>query len=52
MIALLAGILMLATFALIAGGAYLITKGNDRKRGGLMLVAAAVMFANVLIMTL
>lgn len=46
-----AGILVLATFAMIAGGAYLITKGHDRKRGVLMLVLAIVMFLNVLIMT-
>ncbi|MEP6785594.1 MAG: hypothetical protein ABI898_07615 [Sphingomonadales bacterium] len=49
---LLAGILMLAVFALIAGGIYLLRKGSDRKRGTLMLIAAVVMFANVLIMTL
>lgn len=48
----LAGILMLAVFALVAGGIYLLRKGSDRKRGALMLVAAVVMFANVLIMTL
>ena len=52
MTALLAGILMLATFALTVGGSYMLTKGNDRKRGVLMLVAAVVMFANVLLMTL
>lgn len=48
---LVAGVLVLATFAMIAGGAYLITKGHDRKRGMLMLVLAVVMFVNVLIMT-
>jgi hypothetical protein len=46
------GLLMLAVFALIAGGVYLIRQGRDRKRGTLMLVAAAVFLANVLIMTL
>jgi hypothetical protein len=51
-IALLAGILMLATFALTVGGCYMLTKGNDRKRGALMLAAAVVMFGNVLIMTM
>ncbi len=46
------GLLMIAVFALTAGGIYLIRKGQDRKRGTLMLVAAAVFFANVVIMTL
>lgn len=42
-------ILMLAGFALGAGGVYLIAKQRDRQRGGLMIVAALVMFANVAI---
>jgi hypothetical protein len=42
-------ILMLAGAALLAGGLYLILRMGDRKRGGLMLVAALVMFANVAI---
>jgi hypothetical protein len=46
------GLLMLAVFALSAGGVYLIRARRDRKRGVLMLVAAAVFFANVLILTL
>jgi hypothetical protein len=46
------GLLMLAVFGLAAGGVYIIRQGRDRKRGTLMLVAAAVFLANVLIMTL
>lgn len=46
------GLLMLAVFALTAGGIYLIRQGRDRKRGALMLVAAVVFLANVVIMTL
>lgn len=42
-------ILMLAGIALIAGGLYLILRRQDVKRGLLMLVAAAVMFGNVVI---
>lgn len=49
---LAAGLLMLAVFALTAGGIYLLRTGKDRKRALLMLIAAAVFFANVLIMTL
>ncbi len=44
-------ILVLATFALAAGGAYLLIKRRERKQGLLMLIAAAVMFGNVLIWT-
>jgi hypothetical protein len=46
------GLLMLAVFALAAGGIYLLRTGGDRKRGILMLVAAAVFLGNVLIMTI
>jgi hypothetical protein len=49
---LVPGLLMLAVFALAAGGVYLIRKRRDRKRAILMLVAAAVFLGNVLIMTL
>jgi hypothetical protein len=42
-------ILMLAAFALTAGGVYLIVKRRDRRKGALMLVAALVMLGNVLI---
>jgi predicted permease len=45
-------ILMLAGIALVAGGLYLLVARRDRKRGGLMLVAALVMFANVAILAL
>jgi hypothetical protein len=44
-------IAMLAVFALGAGGAWLIVKAYDRKRGILMLIAAAVLLGNVLIWT-
>jgi high-affinity Fe2+/Pb2+ permease len=43
---------MIAAFALTAGGAYLLIKRRERKQGVLMLLAAAVLFANVLIWTL
>lgn len=49
---LVPGLLMLAVFALAAGGIYLLRTGGDRKRGYLMLVAAVVFLGNVLIMTL
>jgi high-affinity Fe2+/Pb2+ permease len=49
--ATLLSIFVLATFALVAGGAYLLIKRRERKQGILMLVAAAVMFGNVLIWT-
>ena len=42
-------IAMLACFTLALGGAWLIAKKRDRKRGILMLVAAAVLLGNVLI---
>jgi hypothetical protein len=50
--ALLMSLLMLAAFALAAGGVWLIAKGRDRKKGALMLLAALVMLGNVLIWTL
>jgi uncharacterized membrane protein YozB (DUF420 family) len=46
--AVLLSIAMLGAFALIIGGAVLIRRGNRRK-GVLMLVAAAVLLVNVLI---
>ena len=46
---LILSLLMLATVALGAGGVWMITRRQDTKRGVLMLIAAAVMFANVLI---
>lgn len=48
---LVPSLLMLAVFALAAGGIYLLRTGGDRKRGYLMLVAAAIFLGNVLIMT-
>ena len=50
--ALLMSLLMLAAFALAAGGIWLIAKGRDRGKGALMLLAALVMLCNVLIWTL
>ncbi|AMO71628.1 hypothetical protein [Sphingorhabdus sp. M41] len=44
---LILSILMLAGAALLVGGIYILRKGTNRKQGLLMLVAAAVMFANV-----
>ena len=43
---------VIASFVLAGGGLYLLIWRRDRKQGGLMLVAAAVLFANVLIWTL
>ena len=45
-------ILMVAAFLLVWGGVYLLVKKGDRKKGVLMLVAAAVAVGNVLIWTL
>jgi hypothetical protein len=44
-------ILMIAAFALAAGGIHLLIRRDDRKKGILMLLAAAVMFGNVLVWT-
>jgi len=43
---------MLAGIMLASGGLYLLLKQEDRKRGGLMLLAALVLFANVAIWVL
>lgn len=43
---------MLAVIALALGGIYLIRKRQDRRKGVLMLIAAAVLLGNVLIWTL
>lgn len=48
---LLASIAMFAILALGWGGMWLIIKRRDRKRGALMIVAALVLFGNVLIWT-
>lgn len=49
---LMMSLLMLAAFALAGGGVWLIAKGADRRKGALMLLAAAVMLGNVLIWAL
>ena len=49
---LLLGVMMLGVFALLWGGAVLVRRPVERTRGVLMLVAAAVLFGNVLILTL
>ena len=43
---------MIAAFLLIVFGVRLAVKGGDRKRGALMIVAAAVLVGNVVILTL
>lgn len=45
-------IAMLACFACVAGGVFLLRSGRDRRKGVLMLVMAAVLLGNVLIWTL
>ena len=50
--AILLSIMMLACFGLVGGGLSLIAKRRDRTKGVLMLIAAAVILANVLIWTL
>lgn len=47
--ATLLSIAMLAALALAIGGGRLIWQGRDRRRGVLMLIAAAVILGNVLI---
>jgi hypothetical protein len=42
---------VLAAFALIGGGLYLLIAKRNRKQGLLMLLSAAVLFGNVLIWT-
>ena len=48
----LLSVMMIAVFALAAGGLYTLFQRRDRKRGLLMLAAAAVVLGNVLIWTL
>lgn len=43
---------VIAAFALTGGGTYLLVRRGERKQGTLMLLAAAILFANVLIWTL
>ncbi|OWK33381.1 hypothetical protein [Sphingomonas dokdonensis] len=45
-------IAMLAAFACVLGGGWLIRTGSDAKRGWLMIVMAIVLVANVMIWTL
>ena len=47
MTSLILSLLMLAGAALLAGGIYMVRKGINKRQGWLMLVADAVMFANV-----
>ncbi len=49
--ATLRSIMVIAAFALAAGGIWLLAKRRDLKRGLLMLVAAMVIFGNVVIWT-
>ncbi|MBX3561738.1 MAG: hypothetical protein KF780_07970 [Sphingomonas sp.] len=49
--AFLLSIMVLASFALVGGGVYLIARGGDRRKGALMLVAALVLIGNVAILT-
>lgn len=51
MIDLLLAIAMLAVFALVGGGLYLLLRTGDTLKGVLMLVAALVLLGNVLILT-
>ena len=48
----LLSLVMLCAFLLAAGGLYLIVKRGERKKGLLMLAAAAVFLGNVAIWTL
>ena len=45
-------IAMIAAFVLVIGGVKLALKPEDRKRGVLMIVAAAVLVGNVLMWTI
>ena len=45
-------IAMLAAFACVAGGTYLLVKRRERIKGVLMIVMAAVLIGNVLIWTM
>jgi hypothetical protein len=49
--ALILSVLMMAAFALTAGGTWLILKRRDARKGALMIVAAIVMLGNVLVWT-
>jgi hypothetical protein len=51
LVSALLSIAILAAFALAGGGLWLLVKKCERKQGGLMLLAALVLLANVLIWT-
>lgn len=51
MTAFVASVLMLAAFALCAGAILLLARGQERGKALLMLLAAAVMIGNVVILT-
>ena len=51
MTAFVASLLMLAAFALCTGAILLLVRGHERGKAMLMLVAAAVMVGNVVILT-
>ena len=50
--AILLSVTMIAAFLLAGGGVWLAVTGRDRRKGVLMLVAAAVLVGNVLVWTL
>jgi LPXTG-motif cell wall-anchored protein len=52
LVATMLSIAVLAAFALIGGGLWLLVKKRDRKQGLLMLLAAIVTLVNVLIWTI
>jgi hypothetical protein len=49
---LILSVLMIAGFALAAGGVTMLAKRRDRTKGILMIVCALVLWGNVAIMTL
>ncbi|HEX2763979.1 MAG TPA: hypothetical protein VHM92_09110 [Allosphingosinicella sp.] len=49
---LILSIAVLAAFALTGGGLWLVFKRGEKRQGWLMVLAAAVLFANVLIWSL
>lgn len=44
---LIMSVLMLASLALFVGGLYLVVKRDQRKQGGLMMLAAVIMVVNI-----
>ncbi len=43
---------MIAAFACLIGGLYLVSSGKDRRKGVLLLIMTAVLIGNILIWTL